>query len=466
MKKKPVIYFYHPGTTPIYAVVESVQVFDAVCDLRYIPDAPSVRIVSEDASVAFDAPPACLTADTKELKRWIYRVLRELTGYESPWGCMTGIRPAKIVNALAAEGLSEREIKKHFLDFYYTAPEKAELALETARVQAPFLTPPDGRVVDFYANIPFCPSRCLYCSFTSNSIVKYKKVVDRYLDALEAELIASGQMVRALGAQIENLYLGGGTPTSLSETQFYRYMEMFRTHLELGGLREFSLEAGRPDSITAAKLEAAKEAGVTRISINPQTMNDETLKRIGRNHTAAQVEEAFYLAREKGFSNINMDIIAGLPYETEAMFLYTLDCIARLAPEGMTVHTLSIKRAANLRDDRENREALDSALAGKMVAAAGIRAVEMGMRPFYMYRQKHMLGNHENVSYCKPGFESPYNIHIMEEDRTIVAVGAGAVTKAVFPDHRIERVFNVKSVEDYLARMPEMIERKRVLLGV
>lgn len=463
MKTKPVICFYHPGAAPIYAVVESVQVFSAVCDLQYIPDAPSIRIVSEDRS--FDVPPTVLTPDTKELKRWIYRVLRELTGYESPWGCMTGIRPAKIVNTLTAEGLSEAEIRRHFRDFYYTAPEKADLAIETARVQAPFLRPQDG-VVDFYANIPFCPSRCLYCSFTSNSIVKYKKVVDRYLDAMEEELKAAAKMVRAMGVRIGNLYLGGGTPTSLSETQFYRYMEMFRNHLDLETVQEFSLEAGRPDSITAAKLEAAKAAGVTRISINPQTMNDETLKRIGRNHTAEQVETAFYLAREKGFENINMDIIAGLPYETEAMFRYTLDCIARLGPEGMTVHTLSIKRAANLRDDWESREALNMSLAGKMVSAAGICAGKMGMRPFYMYRQKNMLGNHENVSYCKPGFESPYNIHIMEEDRTIIAVGAGAVTKAVFPDNRIERVFNVKSVEDYLARMPEMIERKRALLGV
>lgn len=446
----------HPGNVAPYAVIEVAQIFDNVAHVETVAGCDAIAVNGTKAP-EFD--------DAKELKRWLYSAISDITGYKSPWGCMTGIRPAKIVNLLMESGMSREQVLKELKSFYFVSDEKAGLALETALVQAPFLSGFDSGVADWYANMPFCPSRCLYCSFTSNSISKYKKIVDKYLDTMEKELEATAKLAEGKFRCYENLYLGGGTPTSLNEEQFERYISMFGKYIDIASLKEFSLEAGRPDSITEGKLKAARKAGVTRISINPQTMNDVTLKRIGRAHTADQVVSAFKMAREAGFDNINMDLIAGLPGETEEMFRYTLDCIEDLAPEGVTVHTLSIKRAADLKRDEENRHALSFDTVGNMVAMAKESTGEMGMHPFYMYRQKHMLGNHENVSYCKPGYESPYNIHIMEEDRTILGIGAGAVTKVVTEDgKRIERAFNVKGVEYYLDRMDQMVERKKELL--
>ena len=445
----------YPDTEPPYWLVEVSQIFDGVAQ---------IKLESGAEAVLLNGGSVPRLEDSTLQKRWLYLKLSSITGYHSPWGCLTGIRPAKLINNMHDSGMSDEQIRKKFEHFYCVTPEKTDLAMETARVQAPFLQGVDAGIADWYANMPFCPSRCLYCSFTSNSIDKYKKSVDAYLDAMEQELAATVALYDQKDLRSETLYLGGGTPTSLNETQFDRYIHMFGKYLDVAGLKEFSLEAGRPDSITPAKLEAAADAGVTRISINPQTMNDVTLKRIGRAHSAEQVVQAFRMAREAGFSNINMDVIAGLPFETVDMFRYTMERIAELNPEGMTVHTLSIKRAANLKTDLDSCASLSVDAAGKMVELGRTYAGKMGMRPFYMYRQKHMLGNHENVSYCKPGFESPYNIHIMEEDRTIIGVGAGAVTKLVTPDGRIERVFNVKSVEYYLERLPQMIERKRQLL--
>ena len=445
----------YPGTETPFWIVEVSQIFDDTAAVKFLSDGNKVSVNGEIMPEFEDA---------KLKKRWLYLALSRMTGYSSPWGCLTGIRPAKLIHVMHDSGMSEEQIREEFGHFYCVSPDKTELAIETAKVQAPFLHGVNPGVVDWYANMPFCPSRCLYCSFTSNSIVKYKKSVDAYLDAMERELAAASEIFGKMSACSETLYLGGGTPTSLNEIQFARYISMFGKYIDVKGLKEFSLEAGRPDSITPAKLEAAARAGVTRISINPQTMNDITLRRIGRAHTADQTVQAFKLAREAGFNNINMDVIAGLPFETVDMFQYTMEKIAELNPEGMTVHTLSIKRAADLKRDDESRASLSTDATGKMVHMGRMYAGKMLMRPFYMYRQKHMLGNHENVSYCKPGFESPYNIHIMEEDRTIFGIGAGAVTKAVFPDGRIERAFNVKSVEYYLERLPEMIERKRKLL--
>ncbi len=446
----------HPAATAPYWVIEIAQVFGRAAQVSFLPEAPDLAVNGEPVP-AFDT--------ANQGKRWLYLKLKALTGYSSPWGCMTGIRPAKLIHAMAEEGLSESCILQKLKDFYCVSEGKALLALETAGVQAPFLAERKEKTVDWYANLPFCPSRCLYCSFTSHSIGKYKKSVDAYLDVMEQELSAASELLGRMSAHSESLYLGGGTPTSLNEKQFERYICMFSRYIDLTGLKEFSLEAGRPDSITPAKLEAAARAGVTRISINPQTMNDSTLERIGRAHTAGQVVQAFRMAREAGFRNINMDVIAGLPYETEEMFRYTMERILELGPEGMTVHTLSIKRAAALREDAESQAALSDDRTGHMVNMGREYAAKMSMHPFYLYRQKHMLGNHENVSYCKAGYESPYNIHIMEEDRTILGIGAGAVTKAVFPDGRIERAFNVKSIEYYLERLPEMIKRKEALFA-
>ena len=441
----------HSGNAMPYWAIEVVQIFDAAASFGIAGDCDSFEI---DGT----APPP--TDDSHELKRWLYIYLKDRTGYESPWGCMTGIRPTKIINTLSSGGKDETSIRKHLRDFYMVSDEKIDLAMETARVQQPFLSGINTEIADWYSNIPFCPTRCLYCAFTSHPISQYAGKVDAYLDTLEYELSKTAELFNRIAKRSETLYLGGGTPTSLNEKQFERYINMFGKYIDIPSLKEFALEAGRPDSITEGKMKAALKAGVTRISINPQTMNDETLKRIGRAHTASQISEAVRIARDVGFDNVNMDIIAGLPGENLDMFLYTLNEIAKLKPTGVTVHTLSIKRAAELKQDELNKAMLDSEVTGQMVKEARSFLSGLGMRPFYMYRQKHMVGNHENVSYSLPGYESPYNIHIMEEDRTILGVGAGAVTKAVKANGDISRAYNVKGIEYYLERVDEMIDKK------
>ncbi len=456
----------HKDLNVPYHVYEIIQIFfDINIDLELIPssDQLSVTVNDGDNSYIFNIDEE---TESKQTKRDLYMFLSEHLNYSSPWGCMTGIRPAKIVNTLQKSGFSSNDILKELSDFYLIRDDKANLTVQTANVQGGFLEKQykNPERIGLYSGIPFCPTRCLYCSFTSNSITKYKKVVDTYLDLIEKEIIGTIDLIKQKNFILESIYLGGGTPTSLSEKQFERYLDMFTDNMDTDSLSEFSLEAGRPDSITRQKLICAKEHGVNRISINPQTMNDETLNIIGRKHTSSDITEAFKLAREEGFDNINMDIIAGLPGENIDMFINTLEKIKELCPDSLTVHTLSIKRAANLKTDDEKRRLLYPEYVGRMVDIAYEYATCMDMHPYYMYRQKNMLGNHENVGYCKKGCESPYNIHIMEEDQTILATGAGAVSKVIYPDGRIERAFNMKSVEDYLKRSEEMNERKRALL--
>lgn len=475
------IKFYFPENQIPFHFYEALQIFGTACGLpTFCACADDYRLemtdesgnvqkseqitlvaATEDAGIHANG-----VSDTNLLKRYLYKIMSDFTGYSSPWGCMTGVRPTKIVNVLKKRGMDNEAVFKHFKEFYLMRDDKAKLAIKTADVQTPFLEEqiahPEN--IGFYVGIPFCPTRCLYCSFTSNSITKYKKSLDLYLDLLEREIKESLAIAKQAGYKIETVYLGGGTPTSFDEARFERYMKIITDNINVSSLKEFALEAGRPDSITMGKLITAKNAGVTRISVNPQTMNDFTLRRIGRLHTAKQTEEAFYLAREAGFKNINMDIIAGLPGENTADFMHTLSKIEEYRPDSITVHTLSIKRAADLRLDEENRNLLHGDEVGEMVRLASITAEKLGMHPFYMYRQKNMMGNHENVCYCRPGCESPYNIHIMEEEQTIIATGAAGVSKRVSAGgDKIERAFNVKGIEDYMARLDSMIERKREL---
>lgn len=465
----------HAGCWPSYHEYEALQIFSGLValpgskeegkiPLDLVPESAEFALEWLDETGAVRERRMISEANEKSRKREIYQVLQEWTGYASPWGCMTGIRPAKIVNQLREQGLSDAEIDRELADFYLVREDKRALARETAYSQDVFLArqKENPRRVGIYVGIPFCPTRCVYCSFPSYSIVKYRKQVGAYLDALEQELSYLSQLVRERNLTVESLYLGGGTPTSLSEEDFTRYMDLLVRYFP--EREEFSLEAGRPDSISVEKLRRARSAGVNRISINPQSMNNETLKLIGRCHNQELVCEAFALAREEGFDNINMDVIAGLPGEDEADFARTLERVGALGPDSITVHTLSIKHAAYLREDQDKRRLLRPEKVGGMISQAAAFARTAGMHPYYLYRQKNMLGNHENVAYCRKSCESPYNIHIMEEDQSILAAGAGGVTKVVFPDGRIERAFNVKGVEDFLARWPEMIDRKRSLM--
>lgn len=394
-------------------------------------------------------------------KRMMYDMLKKLTGRELPWGTLTGVRPTKIVYTLLEEGKNDREIKDYLKKEYYVSEKKGDLAIKVASNEKRLLEKLDyNNGYSLYAGIPFCPTTCLYCSFTSYPLAVWKDRVDTYVDAMLKELEFTSRLMK--DKKLDTFYMGGGTPTTLEPEQLDRVLSFFEEHFDTTGLKEYTIEAGRPDSITRDKLLIMKKHGVDRISINPQTMNDDTLKLIGRHHTVEQIKEAFTLARECGFDNINMDLIIGLPGETREHIERTMREVAMLAPDSLTVHSLAIKRAARLNIFWEKYKDYAMVNTDDIINMTADCAAAMGMEPYYLYRQKNMAGNFENVGYSKPGREGIYNILIMEEKQTIMAVGAGASTKVVFPEeNRIERVENVKDVTTYIENIDEMIDRKR-----
>lgn len=394
-------------------------------------------------------------------KRMMYDMLKKLTGRELPWGTLTGVRPTKIVYTLLEEGKNDREIKDYLKKEYYVSEKKGDLAIKVASNEKRLLEKLDyNNGYSLYAGIPFCPTTCLYCSFTSYPLAVWKDRVDTYVDAMLKELEFTSRLMK--DKKLDTFYMGGGTPTTLEPEQLDRVLSFFEEHFDTTGLKEYTIEAGRPDSITRDKLRIMKKHGVDRISINPQTMNDDTLKLIGRHHTVEQIKEAFTLARECGFDNINMDLIIGLPGETREHIERTMREVALLAPDSLTVHSLAIKRAARLNIFWEKYKDYAMVNTDDIINMTADCASAMGMEPYYLYRQKNMAGNFENVGYSKPGREGIYNILIMEEKQTIMAVGAGASTKVVFSEeNRIERVENVKDVTTYIENIDEMIDRKR-----
>lgn len=399
------------------------------------------------------------------LKRTLYRLLSEYTGVELPWGNLTGIRPTKIPMALLEEGKSEEEIARYMKETYFTSDEKIKLSIEIAERELELLHKLDYEEgYSLYIGIPFCPTTCLYCSFTSYSLAAWKNRMDEYLDALEKELDYTA--VKFAHKKLNSIYIGGGTPTTLNPQQLDRLIRKIKCSFDLSNLVEFTVEAGRPDSITKEKLMVLRNHDISRISINPQTMKQETLDLIGRHHTVQQTIDSFYLARELGFDNINMDLIVGLPGESLSDVADTMEVIRKLAPDNLTVHSLAIKRAARLNIQRERYQDFEIVNTADHIALTSKVAEEMGLFPYYLYRQKNMAGNFENVGYAAPGKAGVYNVLIMEEKQSIVACGAGASTKRVWvqpnPDgtHRIERAENVKDVAQYIARIDEMIERK------
>lgn len=398
----------------------------------------------------------------RALKRLIYQALSGYTKKEPPWGVLTGIRPAKIIHKMLEQNLTKDKILFRLKQEYRVSKSKAELLWEVASNERRLLDKTDKKMIGVYVGIPFCTSRCLYCSFASNPITKYREWIGKYLEAVEREMISVSEIIRNYGYTIQSLYIGGGTPTAFEPWALQRLLELVDRYLDLKRAWEYTLEAGRPDSINREKLSIIKNSKVNRISINPQTMNDQTLQMIGRNHTARDIIDTFYLAREIGFDNINADLIIGLPGENLPMFENTLDEIKKLSPESLTVHTLAVKRASKFKQEKESFQLTSGDMASSMSDRARDCAKSMGLKPYYLYRQKDILGNLENIGYCRPGFESIYNIQIMEERQSILAIGAGAVSKVVYPEeNRIERVFNVKNVEEYITRIGEMIERKK-----
>lgn len=401
------------------------------------------------------------------LKTGLYDLLKELTGRSLPWGDLIGIRPTKLAMTKLLEGKSAEEARGFLVTEHQVSVEKASLAVEIAGRERDILKDihyENG--FSLYVGIPFCPTTCLYCSFPSYNAGLWKDRMDDYLDALEKEMAATACLME--GHPLDTVYIGGGTPTTLSAARLDRLIGSIEHCFPCGNLQEFTVEAGRADSITREKLKALAGHRVTRISVNPQTMKDETLRIIGRHHTVQQVSDAFHMARECGFGNINMDIILGLPGENEEDVQHTVDEIAKLSPDSLTVHSLAVKRASRLRrviDEKGYPVLLNTDRTMRIAASA---AESMGMHPYYLYRQKNMSGNFENTGYARDGKYGIYNILIMEEKQSILALGAGSISKVVLPckdgsGTRIERCDNPKDVETYLKEIDTLIARKEKL---
>lgn len=416
------------------------------------------------------------TAETKghpdedgemECARLLYRLLCDLTGIHPQWGVLTGIRPVKWVQRRLTVGKTLKEIRREFEKELYVTPEKTDLSFRVAKAQEGILSDSDPKDFSLYLSIPYCPSRCSYCSFVSHAITgaKAKALVPEYLDKLTEEIAYTAKIARETGLRLSTVYIGGGTPTALEAKELRQVTHAVLEHFSPKSGVEYTIEAGRADTIDKEKLAVIKEAGATRISINPQTFEDSVLAAIGRKHTGQQVIDCFALARQMGFSSINMDVIAGLPIDTLEGFCKSLDQAINLAPENITVHTLSIKRSSALFQQMSGEE--DYSAVQRMVEYAYHALTGAGYEPYYLYRQKNTRGNLENVGYSKPGHFGKYNVCIMDEIQTILAVGAGAVTKIVLPGE-IERIYNYKYPYEYIANFDDILakkERIKILLG-
>ena len=405
-------------------------------------------------------------ARKRQVKRTLYELLKEMTGMQLPWGALTGIRPTRLLYEALDAGLSMEAARSHVMREFDVSADRAQLLCEIAEMQRGVRTPEDGSF-DLYIGIPFCKTRCSYCSFSSGEIGRNKTLVAPSPAALLREIELSAQLMREAGLHVRAAYMGGGTPTAIPCDDLERILAAAREAFP--GAVEWTVEAGRPDTIDREKLAMLKRMEIGRISVNPQTFCDETLARIGRSHSGEDTVRAYELARELGFDDVNMDLIAALPGETPEIFAATLEKVISLAPESVTVHSLAIKRSSKLHEQLHVSGAghtqVSAEGAAEMIAHARSRLTQAGWRPYYLYRQKYMAGNLENVGYARPGKACLYNIGNMEETASVLALGAGAISKWLFArDLRIERAANVKNIEEYTRRVEEMVQRKRDLI--
>ncbi len=396
-----------------------------------------------------------------ELARQLFFCLEKLTGFRSQWGILTGVRPAKLFSRYCSE-YGAQYAENFFKNKFLVSQQKLDLCKSAVEGEESIVALSRDNSFSLYLSVPFCPSRCSYCSFVSHSIEKANDIIPRYVELLCRELEITADIARKLNLRLETVYMGGGTPTTLSAKQLDMVLGTVNRFFDMSSAREFTVEAGRPDTIDADKLRAIKQNGVTRISINPQTMNDSVLEAIGRRHTAADTFTAFNLARNLGFDNINMDLIAGLPTDNFESFKNTLEQLIGLNPESITVHSLSMKRASTLNTTGQHGEIGFGSTAAKMVDFSREILTQNGILPYYMYRQSKTVGNLENVGYAKKGFEGLYNVYIMDETHTILACGASAVTKLKDSTSKnIKRIFNYKYPYEYISGFNELISRKK-----
>ncbi len=391
----------------------------------------------------------------------LFLCARKIRNKILPWGTITGIRPSKSIRQMLEDGRTDAEIFDFFKTFYAISDKKFDLALNVAKNELDVIRRNEKDDIALYIGIPFCPSRCLYCSFVSTDLSHSQKYVDPYINLLVKEIEYAAHLIEKNNKKVKSIYIGGGTPTSITAEQTDKILSALKENIDLSHITEFCVEAGRPDTITEEKLLVLKRYGVDRISINPQSMNEKTLKLIGRSHTPVQIENAFTLARKAGFNNINADVIAALPGESLEDFVYTLNEIEKFSPENITVHTMSIKRGSALHQSLSGYDLTDRKTAEAMLDYSQKFMKNTGRVPYYMYRQKNMMGNLENVGYSKSGYFSAYNINIMEEVLSILALGAGGSGKVVSADlERIERVFNFKGPAEYISRFDEILQKK------
>lgn len=441
------------------------KTFDSV-EQPYIYTEVSDKVKIEVSINNFQKSLVADKTDDNELTsaQLLYKLLCQYSGYTQPWGVLTGVRPVKLFRRLCEE-LGEEGAQNKFNDEFYVSPEKLRLAETTEKNEKKILDLSRPESFSLYVGIPFCPSRCSYCSFVMSSVERAKKLIEPYTELLCEEIKATAKIASDLGLRLETIYFGGGTPTTLNAEQLDRVLKTVRNSFDMSTCREFTVEAGRPDTIDKERLCALKENKVDRISINPQTLNDNVLKEIGRKHTSEQFFTAFELARKCGFDNINTDLIAGLPTDTLKSFVNSLDSIRALSPECITVHTLCMKRASTLTNIGTTLNREDAETAGKMLEYTQKTLTADGYIPYYMYRQSRMVGNLENVGWSKKGFESLYNVYVMDETHTILACGSGGVTKLKNNEtDYLERIFNFKYPYEYVDRFNELIERKSSIL--
>lgn len=395
------------------------------------------------------------------LAQCLFKCFVKVFDYESPWGILTGVRPAKLFANLV-RSIGAEKAKDYFKNQLFVSENKISLCEQTFEIEEGIVSKSEKDWFSLYVSIPFCPTRCTYCSFVSHSIAQAKKLVPDYVKLLCDEIEKTAQIAKGQGLKLKTVYMGGGTPTSITPDQMDEILSAIKDNFDLSGVLEFTVEAGRPDTVTADMLNVLKKHKITRISINPQTMNDEVLQKIGRKHTAQMTVDAFFLARQMGFDNINMDLIAGLPDDTVDSFKNTVDTLVKLDPESITVHSLSSKRASTLSSCGIEHTAESGKIAEEMVEYARKTLTKKGVLPYYMYRQSKTVGNLENVGYAKKGYESLYNVYIMDETHTILGVGASAVTKLKNPNgFEISRIFNFKYPYEYISRYAELLDRKK-----
>jgi coproporphyrinogen dehydrogenase HemZ len=436
-------------------LIELVKVFLSPADFSVevddnIQTADTIQIKWPDDLTDFNA-----------IKRYYYDELKTQTGYEPPWGILIGVRPVKKVNEYIASGWTDRRIRNELVNQYYLREDKVDLLLKICNNQQGINKISTESMVGIYIGIPFCPSRCSYCSFASNQADEVK--MQAYIVALYKEIDFVSRQLKLKRMFPESIYIGGGTPTALSDRLFDGLLDRITASFDWTYLKEFTVEAGRPDSINEQKLSSITKHRVNRISINPQSMHQRTLDKIGRVHTPGQIVDAFRMARAANIQIINADIIAGLPEEDLEDFVFTLESILSLVPENITIHTLALKRASKLNESSEEKEkpSRENPVEAMLVFAERL-LTEAGYEPYYLYRQKQMTGNFENVGYTRKGYESIYNVRIMEEKQTIIALGAGGISKHYFPmENRHERIPNVSNLEIYIDKIDEMIQRKK-----